>query len=75
MSTKQFLLIIALLTLSGCVQGGLHNSTKAFTDSSDMRPSDWSDPAESERAWQAALVRIPKSSGGYVSSTNDRRAP
>ena len=69
MSTKRFLLIIALLTLSGCFQGGLHNSTKVFTDPSDMRPSDWSDPAETERAWQAALVRIPKSSGGYVSTS------
>ena len=69
MSAKQFLLIIALLTLSGCIQGGLHNSTKVFTDPSDMRPSDWSDPAEMKRAWQAALVRIPKSSGGYVSTT------
>ena len=69
MPIKQFLLIIALLALSGCFQAGLHNSTKVFTAPSHMRPSDWSDSAEMERAWQAALVRIPKSGGGYVSTT------
>ena len=69
MTTKNFLPIIALLTLSGCIQSGLHNSTKVFTDPSDMRGSDWSDPAEMERAWQAALVRIPKLGGGYISTT------
>ena len=69
MPIRQFLLIMALLALSGCSQTGLHNSTKVFTSPSDMRSSDWSDPAEMERAWQAALVRIPKSSRGYVSTT------
>ena len=60
---------VVLIALSGCVTTGLHNSTKVFTDPSDMRSSDWSDPAEMERAWQAALVRIPKSGGGHVSTT------
>ena len=69
MPVRTLLPIILLLALSGCVTTGLHNSTKVFTDSSAMRPSDWSDPAEMERAWQAALVRIPKSGGGYVSTT------
>ena len=62
-------IIIVLLALSGCATTGLHNSTKVFTDPSEMRPTDWSDPAEMERAWQAALVRIPKPGGGYVSTT------
>ena len=78
MSARKLTFAVALLTLSGCLQddlqnsslrSGLHNSDKVFTDPSDMRQSDWSDPAEMERAWQAALVRIPKSSGGYVSTT------
>ena len=70
MPVRSLLPIIVLLALSGCVTtGGLHNSTKAFTDPSHMHRSDWSDPAEIDRTWQAALVRIPKSSGGYVSTT------
>ena len=69
MPIQLLLPIVVLLALSGCVTTGLHNSTKVFTDPSDMRPSDWSDPAEMERAWQAALVRIPKSGGRYVSTT------
>ena len=68
-SVKKLILVIMVLTLSGCIQSSLHNSTKVFTDPSDMRPSDWSDPAEMERVWQAALVRIPKSGGGYVTTT------
>ena len=71
MVIRQFPLIIALLALWGCSQAGLHNNTRVFTATSDVRSSDWSDPAEMERAWQAALVRIPKSSGGYVSTTID----
>ena len=69
MSTTHFLAIVTLLLFSGSVQSGLHNSTKVFTDPSEMQKSDWSDPAEMERAWQAALVRIPKSGGSYVSTT------
>ena len=61
--------VIALLLLSGSVQADLNNRTKAFAEPSDMQISDWSSPAEMERAWQAALVRIPMSSGGYVSTT------
>ena len=69
MSIRPFLLIVALFALSGFAQSGLHNSTKVFTDPSDMRWSDWSDPAEMERTWQAALVRIPKSRGSFASTT------
>ena len=69
MSIRPFLLIVALFALSGFAQPGLHNSTKVFTDPSDMRWSDWSDPAEMERTWQAALVRIPKSRGKFFSTT------
>ena len=68
-------LVIASLPLAGCQSGslgiphGLHNSSKAFTAAADMRRSDWSDPAEMERAWQAALVRIPEPDGGFLSTT------
>ena len=54
---------------SGCAQTGLNNSTKAFTDPAQISPSDWSDPEEMERTWQAALVRVPKPGGGYVATT------
>ena len=69
MPIQLFTAMVVLLALSGCATTGLHNSTKVFTDPSDMRPSDWSDPTEMERAWQAALVRIPKSGGDYISTT------
>ncbi|MEM9290686.1 MAG: dienelactone hydrolase family protein [Acidobacteriota bacterium] len=42
---------------------GLHNSTKRFTDPAAMTESDWSDPEEVERVWQAAFVRIPLADG------------
>ena len=63
--------LIALSALGGCAGtgGGLHNSTKAFTSPLQMKRSDWSDPAELERAWLAARVRIPKPGGGYVRAT------
>ena len=65
--------LVALSALAGCAGTGtgtaLHNSTKAFTPSSEMKRSDWSDPAEMERTWLAARVRIPKPDGGYVRTT------
>ena len=67
---------MSLCVLLGCQQAGsldvphgLHNGSKAFTASAELRASDWSDPAEMERAWQAALVRIPKAGGGFLSTT------
>ena len=63
--------LTALSALTGCAGtgSGLHNSTKAFTPPSEMKRADWSDPAELERAWLAARVRIPDPDGGYVSTT------
>lgn len=63
--------LIALSALIGCAGtgAGLHNSTKAFTPSSQMKRSDWSDPAEMERTWLAARVRIPRPNGGYINTT------
>ncbi len=63
--------LTALLALASCggTGTGLHNTTKAFTPQSAMQSSDWSNPAELERTWQAARVRIPKSGGGYIRTT------
>ena len=36
MAVRLLLPIVALWALSGCVTTGLHNSTKVFTDPSDM---------------------------------------
>ena len=63
--------LAALSALTSCAGTGtgLHNSTKAFTPPSEMKRSDWNAPAELERTWQAARVRIPKPGGGYISTT------
>ncbi len=63
--------LTALLALAGCggTGTGLHNSAKVFTPVSEMNRSDWGDPAELERTWQAARVRIPKPGGGYIRTT------
>ena len=63
--------LAALLALTSCAGTGtgLHNSTKAFTPPSEMNRSDWSTPAELERTWKAARVRIPKPGGSYTSTT------
>jgi dienelactone hydrolase len=36
---------------------------KGGTPHSELKPSDWSDPAELKRTWEAAKVRIPLDSG------------
>lgn len=60
---------LAGLLLAGSVGAtGLHNDTREFTPPGQMTPADWSDPAETERAWQAALVRVP-TAGGVVATT------
>jgi len=40
-----------------------HNSSKVFTDSSDMNEKQFSDPQEVNLPWLNALVRIPLSNG------------
>ncbi len=62
--------LILILGVSGCGPGlhGLHNSSKSFTAKRDILVSDWSDPTEMERTWQAALVRIPTQSGTIKSN-------
>jgi hypothetical protein len=56
-----------------------HNSTKRFTPPSEMSEADWSDPAELQRTWNAALVRIPLGSSKILKShmhqLNDSEIP
>ncbi|WP_337660366.1 dienelactone hydrolase family protein [Anderseniella sp. Alg231-50] len=47
---------------------GLHNSTKTFARPEDMIPSDWTDPAEMRRAWNAAIVHLPHMHNKYKKS-------
>lgn len=63
---KQIIILLTVcLSISACGVSthGLHNSTKVFTEKRNILVSDWSDPVEMERTWQAALVRIPSPSG------------
>ena len=59
-----------ILSVLGCGPGihGYSNSTKVFTGKSEMRGQDLSNPTEMERAWQAALVRIPTPDGSILKS-------
>jgi dienelactone hydrolase len=64
-------LIALLALLAGALplaaqDGGLHNDTKAFTAPDEMTESDWSDPAEMRRTWEAAIVRVPDGPGRSV---------
>ena len=64
--------LIVALAMTGCAGTagtGLNNSTRTFTPVSAMQPSDWNDPAELERTWRAALVRVPRPGGGYLKTT------
>ncbi len=59
-----------MVLLNGCAGSGLDNSSKRFTNPIEMHSSDWDDLLEMDRAWQAALVRIPaKSANKYIKTT------
>jgi len=64
-------LLTILILLNGCGTSltGLGNQTKKFTPPSQMSPTDWDDPIEKERVWQASLVRIPMPDGSILKST------
>lgn len=49
--------------------GGLHNSTKVFAQPGDMNRSDWTDPAEMRRAWNAAIVNVPGKDKNSIEAT------
>ena len=48
---------------------GLHNSSRTFTPPLEMQRADWNDPAEMDRVWQAALIRLPMPGGRILSTT------
>ena len=60
---------ILLLAFFNTGWAGTHNSNKDFTPPWEMSESDWSNPAEMERAWQGALVRIPLSKERFLKTT------
>ena len=62
-------LVIILVPAVGTGSGVYNNDSRTFTPVYEMKPSDWNDPAELERVWQAALVRIPKPDGGFIATT------
>ena len=72
---KRHQLLLSLAFFSGLSaaaladEPGLSNSSKIFTDPQDMREMDWSDPAEMDRSWRAALVRMPHPDGGSTRAT------
>ena len=65
--------VLLCLMLSLCAGGasgsGSDGSTRTFTPAEEMRSEDWNDPAEMERVWQAALVRIPNPGHGHLETT------
>jgi dienelactone hydrolase len=50
---------------------GLHNSSKVFSDPADLSWKHWDDPAELDRTWRAAIVRIPRAPGRSQQLTTD----
>jgi dienelactone hydrolase len=53
-------LALSMLTITiPCAGDELNYSNRTFTRALEMSAEDWVDPAEMERTWQAALVRIP----------------
>ena len=62
-------LVIFLVPVVGTGSGLYNNDSRTFTPTHEMKPSDWDDPAELERVWQSALVRIPKPDGRFIATT------
>lgn len=50
----------------------LHNDTKKFVAPSQMSPSDWTNPNELARTWNAAVVRVPTGKGRSKKLTTSR---
>ncbi len=64
--------LLCLLLNSQLLAASLGNHNKRFTPVSEMQVSDWTDENELQRTWDAALVRIPKGNGSYVSTTMEK---
>ena len=73
LNLKSIIYIACLFFIySQAYSNGTNNNTRIFTPVTEMSEEDWDDPAEMERAWQAALVRIPNGKGKYISTTMRR---
>ncbi len=68
------LLLLCLIMSHSVIAASLGNHGKQFTPISKMKKSDWSDEIEMDRSWNAALVRIPKGDGKYISTTMEKLA-
>ncbi|MCV0425930.1 MAG: dienelactone hydrolase family protein [Roseibium sp.] len=61
-----------VLSISASAQDqGLHNSSKEFAAPADLSWTDWDDPLELDRTWQAAIVRVPAGKGQSRQVTTD----
>jgi dienelactone hydrolase len=63
---RHLIAVLALLTGAlplAAQDSGLGNDTRVFTAPAEMTESDWSDPTEMQRAWDAAIVRVPTGDG------------
>ena len=65
------ILVFLVLSLIPVIAAGsgLGNYSRTFIPVHEMTSKDWNDPAELERVWQAALVRIPKPDGKFIATT------
>ena len=68
----KYIILLNITLLSLCVTQStqatdLGNHNKRFINPTEMTKKDWSDPNELKRAWQAAIVRIPKGNGKFDS--------
>ncbi len=61
-----FLCFSLPLICSSAFAEGFHNRSRQFTNPQEMSQSDWSDPSEIKRTWNAALVRIPDAHSGLI---------
>ena len=60
-------LLIALTTSAHAT--GTNNGDRTLTDPRVMQHSDWSDPAELARTWDAAIVYLPQPDRRFVATT------
>lgn len=63
---RHMIVALALMTAASPLAAqdqGLGNDSRVFTAHTEMTEADWSDPAEMQRTWEAAIVRVPAGDG------------
>ena len=65
------LCLAALVIGSAALGTGVHNDSREFLTPMQMSRSDFSDQAELQRTWDAALVRVPQAPGGSLPMTTE----